>query len=306
MTDPISHQNGAAQRLTRSAVRVTFLGIAANAFLAILKGVSGVLGNSYALIADAVESMLDIFHGLIVYSGLTIAATEPDENHPYGHGKAEPIAAIVASGGLIFAAALLSWASLQRILSPEDVAPHPLTLAVIIVVLLLKETMYQVVRRVGDRIGSIAVKTDAWHHRSDALTSLAAFFGILIAVVGGEGYETADDWAALAACAIIAYNGVRLLWPALNEIMDVAPPPEVEQAVREMATQVDGVTGTERCLVRKMGFDYYVDLHVQVDGMMSVREGHDVAHQVKDAIRADEPRIRDVMIHIEPNDDSPE
>ncbi len=284
------------------AVKITFLGIALNAFLAVIKGAAGILGNSYALIADAVESLLDIFHGLVVYSGLAIAAAEPDENHPYGHGKAEPIAAIVASGGLLGAAILLAYASLLRILDPVDVAPHPLTLAVIIIVILLKESMYHLVKRVGDAMQSSVVKTDAWHHRGDAITSLAAFFGILIAVVGGEGYETADDWAALVACAIIAYNGTRLLLPALGEIMDTAPPPTMEKTVRETADKVQGVSGTDVCLVRKMGFDYYVDLHVLVDGMMSVRDGHEVAHQVKDAIREEDPRIRNVLVHIEPDD----
>ncbi len=153
---------------------------------------------------------------------------------------------------------------------------------------------------VGKELRSTAVKSDAWHHRSDALTSLAAFIGISVALIGGEGYEDADAWAALFACVIIAYNGLRLLWPALGEMMDAAPDPAIEEGVREAASQVEGVFELETCVVRKMGFDYYVDLHVEVDPNIPVHEGHEIAHRVKDAVRENDPRIRDVLIHIEP------
>ena len=281
------------------AQRATWLGITANCALAASKALAGVFGHSYALLADAMESTMDIFSSIVVLSGLKIAITPPDESHPYGHGKAEPLAAIVVSLGLIAAAVFLAIQSIHRIAHHHE-SPAPWTLIVLVAVITIKETLFRIVSRVGHDIDSTAVVTDAWHHRSDAITSVAAFIGILIAVVGGPEYAKADAWAALFACAIIAYNGWRLLLPALNEVMDAAPDPGLEARVRRVAQSVPGVAAVESCAVRKMGFEYFVDLHVEVDGNMSVRDGHEVAHRVKDAIRDDSPRVRDVLVHIEP------
>ena len=291
----------ALQHPALRGARFVFLGVVVNAALSAIKGIAGVLGNSYALIADAIESGLDVFQSLVVMGGLVIAASPPDENHPYGHGKAEPLAAIVVSVGLLAAALLIAVESIREILLPHH-APEPFTLAVLVVVVVTKESMFRIMHRVGRSTKSTAVRSDAWHHRSDALTSAAAFIGISIALIGGKGWESADDWAALFACLIIGYNGARLLWPALNEVMDVAPDPAIERQVRSIALGVSGVTDLDACGVRKMGFDYFVDLHVIVNGDMKVRDGHDVAHRVKDAVRASNPLIRDVLIHVEPHD----
>lgn len=273
-----------------------------NASLAAVKGIAGVTGNSYALVADAIESLLDIFQGLVVLSGLTIAASGPDENHPYGHGKAEPLAASMAALGLIGAALGLGYESLRQIMAPDHPAPAPYTLAVLVGVIFVKEVLFRFVSRVGNEVESTAVQTDAWHHRSDALTSAFAFVGISVAVLAGPGWETADDWAALLACMLITWNGYRLLMPALGEVMDTAPNPEIDRKLRALIRGVEGVVDVDQCLVRKMGFDLYVDLHILVNANISVREGHDIAHQVKDTVRAEDPRVRDVLIHVEPDD----
>jgi cation diffusion facilitator family transporter len=278
-----------------------FLGVIINAALSAIKGITGVLGNSYALIADAIESGMDVFQSLVVWGGLKIAAVPPDKDHPYGHGKAEPLAATVVSLGLLAGATVIAVESFREILSPHH-APAPYTLVVLILVVATKEIMFRVIGRVGRAIKSTAVRSDAWHHRSDAFTSLAAFIGISIALIGGEGYEAADDWAALFACSIIAYNGIRLLRPAIGEIMDMAPDPATEEEVRQIALGVRGVKSLDTCTVRKMGFDYFIDLHVEVDGDMSVRDGHAVAHRVKDAVMEANRTVRDVLIHIEPKD----
>jgi cation diffusion facilitator family transporter len=294
-----------AQFTRRRAMRArntTLLGVVVNAVLAVIKGVAGVAGNSYALVADAIESLLDVFQGAIVFSALTIAAAGPDENHPYGHGKAEPLAAGVAAIGILGAAVGIAVESIRQILAPDPQGPAWFTIVVLVGVIVVKEGLFRHVFSVGSSVESTAVKVDAWHHRSDALTSMAAFVGIAIALIGGEGYESADDWAALAACGVIGYNGWRLLLPALGEVMDIAPPAEIEQTVRVAAEAVPSVSGTEACLVRKMGFEFYVDLHVLVNPQLTVREGHDIAHAVKDAICFADPRIRDVLIHIEPDD----
>ncbi|MDB6151653.1 MAG: Cation diffusion facilitator family transporter [Chthoniobacteraceae bacterium] len=286
-------------RRLESGARLALLGVFINSVLAIAKILAGVLGNCYALIADGIESALDIFSSLILWFGLKVAAAPPDAEHPYGHGKAEPIAAVIVSLAVIGAAVGLSVQSIREIVTPHH-APAPFTLGVLVLVIIVKETLFRKVIHAGDEIGSTAVKSDAWHHRSDAITSGAAFIGISIALIGGQGWEPADDWAALLACGLIAFNGLRLLQPALHEIMDTAPPKEFEDAVRAVAENVVGVVEVEQCRMRKMGLAFYVDIHVGVQGSLTVYEGHRIAHDVKDTIRASDPSIVDVLVHIEP------
>jgi cation diffusion facilitator family transporter len=280
-------------------MRSTLIGVLANCLLAAIKGIAGVLGHSYALIADAMESMLDIVSSLIVWSGLKIASTPPDADHPYGHGKAEPLAAMVVALALVVAAIGIAIQSIREISEPHH-TPAPFTLVVLAIIIITKESLFRFVFRVGGEVKSTAVKNDAWHHRSDALTSAAAFIGISIALIGGTGYENADDWAALFACGIISFNGCRLLRPAIAEMMDTAPPSEIEAQIRGVARTVEGVADLDKCYVRKMGFEFYADLHVTVDGELSVRRGHEIAHNVKKAIRRENPRILDILVHIEP------
>ena len=270
-----------------------------NLVFAAAKILGGLVGNAYVLIADGIESALDIAGSLIIWGGLKFAARPPDETHPYGHGKAEPIAAVVVAVGVLAAALGLAIESVREIRTPHH-GPAPFTLGILIVVIVVKEILFRYVNRVGRNVESTAVQTDAWHHRSDALTSAAAFIGITAALIGGRGWESADDWAALFACCVIAANGVRLLRPALYEIMDTAPRGEIVDRVRNAAAAVPGVIEIEKCFVRKMGLSFYVDLHVRVDGSISVREGHDLAHRVKDIIRGADSRIADVLVHIEP------
>ncbi|NUL82864.1 MAG: cation transporter [Armatimonadetes bacterium] len=290
-------------QVLKHTARLVMLAFAINAVLALAKGTAGAIGNSFALVADAIESGGDLVTGLVVWAGLRYAAKPPDDNHPYGHGKAEPLASVVVSAALLLSAAIIVYQSIKHILTPHAL-PEPFTIFVLIGVVAIKETMYRIVHRAGKKIGSGAVMLDAWHHRGDAITSLAVFFGILIALYFGPGYEAADDWAALVAAGVIAYNAYRLGRPAIDELTDVAPDPAIEAAVRQAAENVPGVLGTDKCFVRKMGLDYYVDLHVEVDGSLSVSSGHQIAHDVKDAIRAAQPRVVEALIHIEPFDEA--
>lgn len=285
-------------RLQRS-LRATFLGLAANVALTIAKFLAGIFGHSQALIADAVESLADIFSSIIVWRGLVVAETPPDEDHPYGHGKAEPLAAASVSAMLLLAAGLIAYHSLHGILAPR-VAPSPWTLIILIVVIAVKETLFRFVLRESETVASSAVETDAWHHRSDAITSAAAFIGISISLVGGKGYEAADNWAALAAACVIAFNGWRLLRPAFNELMDHAPDRELIEQIRAMAKTIPGVEDIDKCRVRKMGYQFFVDIHVVMDPQMTVERSHRIGHNVKDKLRAEIPAVRDVLVHIEP------
>ncbi len=281
-------------------LKSTLIGILVNIVLALTKGIAGYLGNSYALIADAIESASDVISSTIVWSGLKVASIPRDENHPYGHGKAEPLAAVIVSIALFIAAITIAIQSIREIITPHH-SPAAFTLIVLLGVVLVKELLFRFIIKIGEEEHSTAVKTDAWHHRSDAITSSAAFIGILIALIGGESYASADDYAALFASFIIIFNAYRLFKPAIDEIMDTAPSPEIENEVRDVAGAVPGVVGLDKCFVRKMGLDYYVDLHVVVDGDMSVRDGHEIGHQVRDIICRSNPKIADVLIHIEPH-----
>jgi len=276
------------------------LGLVTNAFLAVAKIVTGIVGNSYALIADGIESTTDILSSGIVYAGLRISAHPPDDDHPYGHGKAESISGVVVAGALMMAAVAIAVQSTREILVPHH-APAWYTLVVLAVVILLKEALYRFVFRVGSSLASTALQGDAWHHRSDALTSAAAFVGIAIALLGGKGFETADDWAALCTCPIIAYNAYRVLRPALNEIMDASAPPETLRAVRECAGAEAGVVRIEKCRVRKSGLQLIVDIHVEVASHITVREGHEIGHGVSRRLRAYGLGVGEVMVHIEPD-----
>ena len=292
------HPQASANNLQTGA-RVALFGMIVNLVFAAAKIVGGILGNAYVLIADGIESTLDIVGSFVIWSGLKFAARPPDETHPYGHGKAEPIAAVVVALVVLAAAAGLAIESVREILTPHH-GPAPFTLGILIVVIVVKEILFRYVNRIGRQVESTAVQTDAWHHRSDALTSAAAFIGISVALIGGKGWQSADDWAALFACAVIAANGIRLFRPALYEIMDTAPGGPIVVSVRNAAAGVPGVIEVEKCLIRKMGLDFYVDLHVGVDGNISVHEGHEIAHQVKRAIQQSDSRIADVLVHIEP------
>lgn len=279
--------------------KTTLIGIAVNFGLVIVKATARVLGHSYALIADALESATDIVTSTFVWFGLRVAARKPDENHPYGHGKAEPLAAILVSFALIGAAMLIAVQSIQNIQTPHE-TPKAFTLLVLAGIVVIKELLFRRMNQVGAEVDSSAVKADAWHQRSDAITSLTAFIGISIALIGGPGYESADDWAALLASGLIVFNAYHIFRPSFGEIMDESPSGNWRSEIEAIALTIPGVEGIEKCIVRKTGFEYFVDLHVEVNGNLTVRQGHAIAHQVKEAIRDQKPAIYDVLIHIEP------
>lgn len=285
-------------RLQRSR-RATLLGMVVNTLLAVGKMAAGFIGQSHALVADGVESLADLFSSVIVWRGMVIAATPADEDHPYGHGKVEPLASAVVATLLLLAALWIAINSVREILRPHG-TPAPWTLALLIVVVLAKETLFRFVFREGTAIESGAVQSDAWHHRCDAITSLFAAVGIAVALLGGPGYEAADDVAALLASLVIGWSGWRLLRGAFDELMDAAPDVALVEAVRRHASAVPEVKGVEKCNLRKMGWHLYVDIHIEVNGQLTVERAHVIAHEVKDHLRAQLPKIRDVLVHIEP------
>lgn len=284
----------------QTAVNATYFSIFGNTLLALAKGILGVLGNSYALIADAIESTTDIFSSLLVLFGLKYANRPADENHPYGHGRAEPLITFLVVAFLITSACIIGYESIQNIQRPHSL-PKSFTLYFLGAIIVWKEISFRIVLKKSKETNSSSLKADAWHHRSDAITSIAAFLGISIALFFGKGYESADDWAALFASGFILYNSYLIFRPALGEIMDEHLYDDLIAAIRNIAITVPGVIDTEKCFIRKAGMKYHVDLHARVEGEISVREGHDIAHLLKDTLRNELPELGHVLIHVEPN-----
>lgn len=277
---------------------MSLAGLLLNVGLAAIKLMAGLIGQSFALVADAVESSLDVIGSLVVWRGLRIAGRPADSDHPYGHGRAESLAGMLVAIIMLVAGVGIAAEAIRGLLSPKD-TPAPFTLAVILAVVAIKESMYQYARRVARRTGSGAVLIDAWHHRSDAITSAAAAIGLTIAIVGGPAYAQADNWAALVAGGVIVFNAYCLLRGPLRDLMDTRPREVVDRA-RVVAAGVPGVAGVEKILARKSGVSYLVDMHVEVAPEMTVDTAHGIAHAVKDAVRGAIPEVQDVLVHIEP------
>jgi cation diffusion facilitator family transporter len=280
-------------------IRSAQIGMLVNALLAVTKLIAGLVGNTYALVADAVESTTDIFSSLVVWGGLRVASRDPDAEYPFGYGRAEALASVVVALMLLGAALGISIEAIREIRTPHHM-PAPWTLVVLVVVMIVKWTLSRRVGSVGADIGSTAVTADAWHHMADAITSAAAFIGISIAVLGGPGWESADDWAALLASCIIAFNGISMLRPAIADLMDRTPGAHITDRVRRAAEEVADVRAVEKLALRKTGLTYRADLHVQTDPMMSLRDAHVLSGKVKSAIRTAVPQVDSVLVHMEP------
>ncbi|MES2748610.1 MAG: cation diffusion facilitator family transporter [Bacteroidota bacterium] len=285
----------------QTAINATYFSLIGNTILAIAKGLAGFFGNSYALIADAIESTTDIFASFLVLFGIKYSNKPADENHPYGHGRAEPLITFLVVGFLITSATIIAYESIINIQTPHDL-PKSWTLIVLGIIIIWKEVSFRLVIKRSKETNSSSLKADAWHHRSDAITSVAAFIGISIALYLGKGYESADDWAALFASGFILYNSYLIFRPALGEIMDEHLYDDLILNIRQVSHQVEGVIDTEKCFIRKAGMKYHVDLHATVDATISVKEGHDISHHLKDTLRKEIPQLGHVLIHIEPNE----
>lgn len=284
------------------AIHITYLSIAGNTVLAIVKWLAGFFGHSYALIADAIESTTDIFTSFLVLLGLKYSARPADKNHPYGHGRVEPLITFLVVAFLVVSASVIAHDSIKNIQTPHEL-PKPYTLFILGGIIIFKELFYRYTVKKGKETHSSSLKADAWHHRSDAITSLAAFIGISIALFLGDGYEAADDWAALLASGFILYNSYLIFRPALGEIMDEHNYQDMENSIRKIAVSVDGILDTEKCHIRKSGFKYFIDLHILVSADITVKHGHDIAHNFKSRAMNQIPEIGDVLIHVEPKEE---
>ncbi len=285
----------------QKAIKATWFSLAGNTVLAIIKGTAGIFGNSYALIADAIESTADIFSSFLVLIGIKYANRPADENHPYGHGRAEALITFIVVGFLITSATVIAYESIINIRTPHGL-PATWTLFVLGAIIIWKEISFRIVMAKSRETNSSALRADAWHHRSDAITSVAAFAGISIALFYGPGYESADDWAALFASVFILYNSYLIFRPALGEIMDEHVYDDLVIDIKKISITVPGILDTEKCFIRKAGMRYHLELHAVVDSNITVKEGHRLAHELEDTLRLQLPELGHVLVHIEPDD----
>jgi len=281
------------------AIRTIYFSILTNFLLALVKWFAGFFGHSHALIADAIESTTDIFSSFLVLLGLKYSKRPADHTHPYGHGRIEPLITFIVVIFLIVSAFIIAKESIHNIQTPHE-GPKSWTLYVLGAIILWKEISFRIIIRRSKKLHSSSLKADAWHHRSDAITSVAAFIGISVALIFGEGYESADDWAALFASGLIIYNCYGIFRPALAEIMDENRYEELEEEVRQHSLKVSGVEFIEKCYIRKIGMLFQIDLHAVVNPNLSVREGHAIAHDLKDYLIQNLDNIGNVLVHIEP------
>lgn len=283
----------------KRARRTILMSLFGNIALVFVKLITGFVGNSFALIADAIESAGDVFSSFIIYLGLRVSDKPSDKEHPFGHGKVEPIISFLVVLFLIISAGFIAYQAISNIQSPQKM-PSPYTLIVLAGVIIYKELLYQFVNKKSKQTDSTSLKADAWHHRSDAVTSLAAFIGISLALLLGEGYEHIDDWAALVASVIIIVNAYFVFRPALGELLDEQNHDALIDEVREFSEKVPGVIDTEKCFIRKFGMRYVVDIHVRVSANLTVAEGHTIGHDVQSTVRKNFPQIEHVFTHVEP------
>jgi len=276
-----------------------------NLILMIIKIVTGIVGNSYALIADGIESASDILVSLVTWIGFSLSLRPADENHPFGHGRIESLAGMFSGLALLGAAGLIAFNSVREIVTPHH-SPEWYTLPVLIAVVVIKEYLARRISKLSEHSDSRALEGDAWHHRSDALTSAAAGIGISIALIGGPQYAAADDWAALVACAIIIVNGARIFARAFNENVDGRIDPKIEEEIRALATHIADIRQIEKCRVRKSGTFYFAEVHVQLDPHCTVALGHKIAHQYKESVIHHMHAVEDLVIHIEPYSEKPQ
>ena len=227
--------------------------------------------------------------------GIKYSNRPPDKNHPYGHGRAEPLVTFLVVGFLITSATIIAYESIKNIGTPHAL-PKPWTLIILAPIIIWKEISYRLVINKSKETNSSSLKADAWHHRSDAITSIAAFVGISIALILGKGYESADDWAALFASGFILYNSYLIFRPAQGEIMDENLYDDLIEEIRKISLKVDGIADTEKCFIRKAGMQYHIDIHAKVEANITVKQGHAIAHQLKDTLRKEVPELGHVAL----------
>lgn len=287
------------EELYRKSRRVAFWGIVVSLGLGAAKLLGGLFGHSFALISDAVHSLGDALAASALLGALIYSQRPPDSDHPYGHSRAETVAGSSVAMLLILSGLWIGGEAIAHFFQ-EYQTPAAYTLGIALGSAVLKEGMFRYNSRVARQTGSSALMASAWDHRLDAFNSLAVVAGVALAKWGGPEWHWADHAAALGVAALIVWVGLSLFWSNLHELLDRQADPELVRQVRAEALEVAGVLGVEKLLIRKVGLEYLVDMHIEVDPHATVRAGHAIAHAVKDHVMGRTPLVKNVMVHVEP------
>lgn len=284
----------------KTATRVSMVSIAGNIALSLFKAFAGIAAHSSAMISDAVHSASDVFSSIIVIIGIRISSKASDDDHPYGHERFECVAAIVLSVILFVTGLFIGMDALKSIFggSYHDLAiPGTLALVAAAISIITKEAMFWYTKHYADRFDSGALRADAWHHRSDALSSIGALLGIAGARMG---YPVLDPVASLVICIFIVKAAFDIFKDAINKMVDHSCDEESEDRFRQCALSQDGVLAVDLLQTRVFGNKIYVDIEISADGSKSLSEGHDIAEQVHDAIEREFPKVKHIMVHVNP------
>ena len=268
--------------------------------LGLTKLVGGLLAGSFALVADSVNSLGDTVASIVVLVALRIAQRPADENHPYGHSRAEAVAASNVALLIIISALLLGVEAVRRF-GLDHAAPPNWALAIAAANVVIKEALYRYKLRVASRTGSAAVLANAWDHRADALSALAVLIGLSATAIGGTDWIWADEVAALFVVAVILRGAIPLFRNSARDLLDAQAEPELVRQVRAWASQTEGVEEVEKLWIRKSGFEYLVEIHLEVDPDRTVADGHRIGHEVQARLQERFPRLRHVLVHLEPH-----
>jgi cation diffusion facilitator family transporter len=287
-----------AQHVSRVR-RISWIGLAINLFLAVLKFTVGFLGNSQAVIADAVHSLSDMGTDLAVIFGVKYWSAPADEDHPYGHWRIETIVTAVIGISLVLVALGIGYNSLSTMREVQVVQPGWIALVGVVVSIVLKEGLYHVTLDVGKQTKSSAVTANAWHHRTDAISSIPALIAVAAAALH-PGLAFLDRVGALIVSLIILKVSWEILRPVFSELTEHGAPRKDREKIKSIAMEIKGVQQVHAVRTRKMGTGVFVDLHVLVDGDMSVRKGHRISHEVKRELMEKGPEILDAVVHLEP------
>ncbi len=281
--------------------RGAWVGIIGNVFLSFIKILAGILGKSYSLVSDGLHSLSDITSSLAVLFGMIVAAKPKDKRHPYGHGKAESITSLTMAVMLIIFGLMLGYKVIfSYFRSAIFIEPASYTLWIAVFSVVAKETMYRYKICLGKRIKSTSLIADAWHHRSDAFSSAVVVIALVLTIYGGERWAFMDRLGALIVSVMILYIGIKIYLRASSELMDESVDLEIKREVKKLASTIKEVKYIETLLVRKAGLDFLVDIHIEVDANLNVLESHGIAKLVKSKILQEMPRVKSVLVHVEP------
>jgi cation diffusion facilitator family transporter len=287
--------------ISKLKARASYVGAAINVFQTVIKISFGILGQSAALIADGIHSLSDLLSDLLVIIAVKLGSREADYEHPYGHRRFETIATVILGVSLVVIGGGVTWSVMNRMAHPEHLpVPNLIGMGIAALSIFINEGLYQYTKRIARKTRSKLLLANAWHQRSDAISSIVVLFGIGAVILG---YPLADAIAAIVVALMVAKIGLNLVLESIKELVDTSLPPKLVAEIRKAIMSIDGVEGIHLLRTRQMGEDALIDAHIIVDPRITVSEGHSIGDTVRDELISRFDDIMDVLVHVDPEDD---